>query len=232
MPTHASSIVSTSPGTDAAAAASAAFTSCSALYSNTSLLAPPNLPSSSPTNLTTVLSPLASLINTTYAQTLLTHGQALYTFATSIQPQQVYQTAVPAVASSYGSSGFQDDLVLAGLFLSLAQIHGAGGGGTENASAYADAKTLWKQEFQAPGNTQGAALNWDSKSPMLAVLGAQIVSGYGAGGVGAEDGDLDMWKTAAETYLDDLIASGKLTKGAFSLCGRITSSFFSLFSSY
>lgn len=36
-----------------------------------------------------------------------------------------------------------------------------------------------------------------------------------AGGVGAEDGDLDMWKSAAETYLDDLIASGKLTKGAF-----------------
>lgn len=52
---------------------------------------------------------------------------------------------------------------------------------------------------------------------MLAVLGAQIVSAYGSGtdngGVGAEDGDLDMWMSAAGTYLDDVVSSGKLTKG-------------------
>lgn len=116
--------------------------------------------------------------------------------------------AVPSVSGSYGSSGFKDDLVLAGLFLALA----APAQGARNAStrAYAAAKQLWQTEFKASGHTSGA-LNWDGKTPMLPVLGAQIAVVHGSV-VGAGSGDVAEWKSVANNYLDDVV-SRKLTHG-------------------
>lgn len=171
------------------------------LYSQTSLLLPSSTQNN--TNLSSVVSPPSSLANSSYSSQLLAHGEALYNFASTASPQQVYQTAVPAVASSYGSSGYEDDLVLAGLFLSVATPGG-------NSTAYAAAKQLWDSDFKGKGQTSGV-LNWDGKAPMLPVLGAQIVEAY-ANVVGAGSGDLDDFRSVAETYLDGVVAE-KLTRG-------------------
>ncbi|KAJ7179258.1 glycoside hydrolase family 9 protein [Mycena filopes] len=169
------SINDTKPGTDAAASASAAFAACAALYSGRAFNGSYSAP--------------ASLQNATYAQTLQTHAQQLYTFAVNATGgQKTYQSSVPAVGESYGSSGFGDDLTIAALFLAWAS-------GTS--SYYQDAQHYF-QQFKLTG--QDDVFNWDTKTPGIYVLFAQIAQG--SSGLG---GDLTTWQAECEKYFDAIV---------------------------
>jgi endoglucanase len=164
-----------SPGTDAAAAASAAFSSCSAVYAgrgfNGSFTGP------------------ATLQNSSYAATLLTHSQQLHSFAVNATGgQKTYQTSVPAVAASYPSSSYTDDLTLSALFLSWA----------ENSTARFQEAERYYQQYQLAG--QNGVFNWDSKTPGLSVLFAQI--SQSPTGIG---NNLSSWQTEAERYFDRIV---------------------------
>ncbi|KAI0921378.1 hypothetical protein AcW2_006371 [Taiwanofungus camphoratus] len=200
-------INNTSPGTDAAAQASAAFAACSALYSNHSLASS----SSSP----------ASLQNTSYASTLLTHAQQLYEFATNATGgERTYQTSVPAVSEAYASSGYGDDLAIAALFLALASLPSDSTNSSSPSSAsayYADAESAYSRfnlgTQMVPGQEQ--VFNWDSKTPGAVVLGAQITQVY-PNVIGPGNMTLNKWQTVAENYFDGIVnATGRgfLTSG-------------------
>ncbi|KAI0080651.1 Six-hairpin glycosidase [Panus rudis PR-1116 ss-1] len=182
----------TSPGTDAAAQASAAFSACSALYANHSLSS-----QSSP----------ASLTNITYASTLLNHAQQLYGFATNTS-QRTYQTSVPASADAYASSGYTDELTLAALFLALA---------SNSSQLYAQGVSDYNQfnlnQYVKPGNDQ--VFNWDSKSPGVVVLGSQLAKMYPSL-TSNTDGNSVNWTRDAEKYFDAMLdgnSRGFLTGG-------------------
>ena len=177
-----------SPGTDAAAAASAAFSSCSSLYSNYTFSE--SYPGS------------ASLMNASYARTLLTHAEQLYTFAVNATGgQTTYQNSVPAVSQSYPSSGYGDDLTLAALFLAWA---------SGSVTFYQEAEQFYTK-YRIAG--QNSVFNWDSKSPGIPILFAQInqqTSSFG--------GNLTAYQVESERYLDNIInkgGPGYLTGGQF-----------------
>jgi len=172
----------TYPGTDAAALASAAFSSCASLYAGRSF----NGSYAGP----------ASLQDSAYANTLLTHAEQLYTFVANATGGKVtYQTSVPPAASSYASSGFGDDLTLAALFLAMAE---------GSPARYQEASSLY-QQYKLGG--QDTVFNWDSKTAGLAVLFAQMgqASGFGT--------DISSWQTEAERYFDNILQSGFRTPG-------------------
>lgn len=177
-----------SPGTDAAASASAAFAACSNLYANRSLGSPFSTP--------------ASLQNSTYAQILLTHAQDLYAFAVNASGgMQTYQTAVPQAGLAYSSSGYGDDLTMAALHLAWA---------TNSGDYYSQAESYYTQ-YSLGG--QDAVFNWDSKTPGLAVLFAQLAN---AGASFA--GNLSSWQAQSERYFDRILngasSSSFKTEGA------------------
>jgi endoglucanase len=182
---------STSPGTDAAAGASAAFAACSVLYSNRSLGPSYSNP--------------ASLQNSSYAATLLTHAQDLYAFAVNASGgQQTYQSAVPGIA--YPSSSYGDDLAMAALLLAWA---------TNSSDYYSQAEGYYRQYSLGGTNS---VFNWDSKSPALTVLFAQLAN---AGATFA--GNLSGWQAEAEQYFDRILNGGGpsfKTKGA-RLCSNL-----------
>ncbi|KAF8665637.1 hypothetical protein AX16_000092 [Volvariella volvacea WC 439] len=177
----------THPGTNAAAAASAAFSSCAALYANRSFNG-------------TYAQQTASLHNSSYADTLLAHAQSLYTFATrSSGGLKNYQDSVPEVADSYPSSSFGDELTLAALFLSWAQ---------NSDELYQEAEALYAR-YELAGRND--VFNWDSKTPGLTVLFAQIAQSPSGPGSNLSD-----WKNEAERYFDRIIDNqgpGYLTRG-------------------
>ncbi|KAI0321872.1 family 9 glycosyl hydrolase [Amylostereum chailletii] len=174
-------INSTHPGTDAAASAAAAFAACSNLYAGRTL----GFAYSSP----------ASLQNTTYANTLLTHAEQLYSFAVNASgPQQTYQTAVPAAGEAYASSSYGDDLSIAALFLSWA---------TNSSDLYSASQGFYGQ-YQLSGSN--AVFNWDSKTPGIPVLFAQLAQ---AGLSFA--GNLSEWQGEAERYFDHIVDEQKTT---------------------
>ncbi|KAI0824644.1 Six-hairpin glycosidase [Trametes gibbosa] len=175
----------TSPGTDAAAQASAAFAACSALYSNRTLSA-----STSST----------ALANSSYASTLQNHALDLYTFATDAKGgMQTYQTAVPESGEAYASSGYSDELAIAALFLALTQ--------STNATAYYADAVKWYysgnlgQQFHAGDET---VFNWDAKTPGVAVLAAQLASMY-PDIVSGSNATLEVWQNAVEGYFDVIV---------------------------
>ena len=181
-------ITDAQPGTDAAAGAAAAFAACSNLYasrglSNASYVTP------------------ASLRNDSYASTLLTHAQQLYSFAVNATGgRRTYQTSVPQAATSYASSGYGDDLAIAALFLSWAM------GST---SLYQEAEFHYSQ--YGLGDWTGV-FNWDNKTPGLPVLFSQVSHAFPHIG-----GNFSTWQKAAENYLDGVIngkGSGYLTQSA------------------
>ncbi|KAF7355198.1 Endoglucanase [Mycena sanguinolenta] len=133
--------------------------------------------------------PPASLADEAYAQTLLTHAQQLYTFAVNATGgQKTYQSSVSAVAESYGSSGFGDDLTIAALFLAWAG----------SSSAYYQQAEQYFQQYQLTG--QDGVFNWDSKTPGTYVLFAQIAQS--SAGLG---GSLSTWQTECEKYFDAIV---------------------------
>ncbi|KAI0265157.1 family 9 glycosyl hydrolase [Gloeopeniophorella convolvens] len=166
----------TNPGTDAAASAAAAFAACSNLYAGRALGPAFSAP--------------ASLQNTTYAATLLQHAQDLYSFATGAAGgQQTYQTAVPQAGEAYASSGFGDDLAIAALLLAAA---------TNSSDLYTQAEGFYTQ-YGLGG--QDAVFNWDSKTPGLAVLFAQL-----ANASAPFAGNLSGWQAEAERYFDRILS--------------------------
>ncbi|KDQ64704.1 glycoside hydrolase family 9 protein [Jaapia argillacea MUCL 33604] len=189
IPTNRPSLVinDTSPGTDAAAAASAAFASCSILYSNSS-----SSTKSTP-NASLNLQP-ASLQNASYSQTLLKHAEQLYYFASSPSNQTLYSTSVPAAGEAYASSSYYDDLTFSALWLAWAQ---------KNATLYNQAWGMY--ENWGLGNETGGldgAFNWDGKTPGIPVLGVQVAQVIGGNG--------SKWVGEAERYGDAVVAgSGK-----------------------
>lgn len=175
------------PGTDAAAGAAAAFAACSNLYAGRGF------------NSSTYSAP-ASLKNASYADTLLSHGQALYSFAVNAtNGRKTYQTSVPQAASIYGSSGYGDELAIAALFLALA---------TGSNVTYQEAESYWTHYNLASSNR---VFNWDSKTPGLPVLFAQANAVNPALG-----GNYTTWQAVAESYFDDLVnknGGGFMTQG-------------------
>lgn len=176
------------PGTDAAAQAAAAFAACSNLYASRSFSSAYSSP--------------ASLKNDSYADTLLTHAQQLYSFAVNAtNGRKTYQTSVPQVSYAYASSGYGDELTMAALFLASA---------TGSSSLYKDAEAFYSKYGLADNQR---AFNWDSKTPGLLVLFAQLnqaSSSYG--------GNFTTWRTQAENYFDDIInhkGPGFLTDGQY-----------------
>ncbi|KAG6911710.1 hypothetical protein DXG01_007960 [Tephrocybe rancida] len=178
-------INNTNPGTDAAAGASAAFSTCATLYLNKSFGGPFSSP--------------ASLQNSSYADKLLTHAQQLYSFAVNATGgQRTYQTSVPAIAASYGSTSYTDELTLAALVLSWA---------TNSTSLYQQAEGYYTK-FKLSG--QNGVFNWDSKTPALAVLFAQMSQSNSNFG-----GNLSVWRAEAERYFDRIVnkqGPGHLTR--------------------
>ncbi|KAF9247152.1 glycoside hydrolase family 9 protein [Melanogaster broomeanus] len=168
-------INATSPGTDAAAGAAAAFAACSNLYQNRVF--------------SNSYSGPATLQNSSYASLLLQHAQQLYTFATSTTKTE-YQTSVPQAGVAYASSGYGDELALAALFLSLA---------TNSSSLYQEAESYYSQ-YNLSGY-QGV-FNWDTKTPGIPVLSAQIVQ------TNPSFGNISVWQTEAEAYFDGVVYGG------------------------
>ncbi|KAL0949673.1 hypothetical protein HGRIS_009711 [Hohenbuehelia grisea] len=179
LPRPVYQINSTSPGTDAAAMTSAAFSACSALYANRTFSS-------------TSFTPPASLTNSSYAELLLSHAQALHHFALD-SSQQVYQIAVPAVSDAYASSSYKDDLVLASLWLSWAL-----GGDSE---LYANASSMFSKFSLSEGlggNDGDKVFNWDEKTPGLPVLFAQVAPSVNKDSVSS-------WQSQAERYFDRIV---------------------------
>ena len=164
-----------SPGTDAAAGAAAAFAACSNLYANRVFSSSYSGP--------------ATLQNATYAATLLQHAQQLYNFATSA-PKVVYQQSVPEAGIAYPSSGYTDELTIAALFLALA---------SNSTSLYQQAEAYYSQYDLS--NYQGV-FNWDSKTPGLPVLFAQVAQAR------PSFGNISNWQTTAESYFDGIVYGG------------------------
>ncbi|KAE9410328.1 glycoside hydrolase family 9 protein, partial [Gymnopus androsaceus JB14] len=207
----------TSPGTDAAAGISAAFAACSYLYYGGSLspvsIGKSNVNSTAP----------ASLQNTTYAATLLSHATELYSFAVNASGgMALYQDSVPEVAESYPSGGYGDELVYAGLWLSLA-VNASQSANTNSSNSTANISSLSPQQYYSLAESyygqfklsgQNPVFNWDDKTAGTYILFAQMASlGY----EGASN--FSQWQNEAERYLDAVIdpaSSGGdayLTKG-------------------
>ncbi|KDQ14600.1 glycoside hydrolase family 9 protein [Botryobasidium botryosum FD-172 SS1] len=181
-------INATHPGTDAASSVAAAFAACSALYGSSTPLASGSTP--------------ASLRDPAYAQTLLTHANQLFSFATNT-PFQTYQTDVPAVADVYASSGYASDVVLASLFLSLAG----------NSSSFFNLAGSYYSDFSM--SITDTTLNWDDKSPAIPVLFTQLLTQRQDISGGSQD-DLDTWRGRAERFFDRILdgkSRGYLTEG-------------------
>ncbi|KAL1940113.1 hypothetical protein VTO73DRAFT_9448 [Trametes versicolor] len=175
----------TSPGTDAAAQASAAFAACSALYSNRTL---------STSTSTTALG------NSSYASTLQSHARALYDFATNATGgMQTYQTAVPQSGDAYASSAYSDELAIAALFLALTE--------TSNATAYYADAVKWYYSDNLGSQLKAGdetVFNWDAKTPGIAVLGAQVASSY-PDIVSGSNATLSVWQSAVEGYFGAIV---------------------------
>ncbi|ETW84554.1 glycoside hydrolase family 9 protein [Heterobasidion irregulare TC 32-1] len=186
LPRPSYQINATNPGTDASAGASAAFAACSNLYANRSL------------STNGAFSAPASLQNATYASLLLNHSQALYSFATGTT-QQTYQTGIPPVGEAYPSTAYGDELAIAALMLAWA---------TGSSDLYAQAETYYTQ-FSLGG--QDVVFDWDSKTPGIAVLFAQLAQADPT-----LAGNLSSWQSEAERYFDRIVdgtGRGRLTKG-------------------
>ena len=188
-----------SPGTDAAAQASAAFAACSALYSNR-----------------TLSSSSSTMFNDTdYATTLQSHARDLYAFATNASAgMQVYQDAVPQSAEAYASSDYHDELAIAALFLALSET------GSNATAYYADAARWYYSSGLGAQLDAGSetVFNWDSKTPGIPLLGAQIAHTY-PNVVSGSNATLKVWQDAVEGYFDVFISmNGRsyLTDGDYS----------------
>lgn len=177
----------TNPGTDAAASTAAAFSSCSLLYANRTLVATATIP--------------PAIVNTTYSNTLLTHARQLLNFAVNATGgMQRYQDGAQ-LGDAYPSTGYYDDLALAATFLGMSD---------SSATNLQLAKTYWDQGGLSQGDI---ALDWDSKVAAVPVLMSQVLASSQAL---SSTQDAPFWKSKAEAMLDQVVAAngpGVLTAG-------------------
>ena len=123
----------------------------------------------------------------------------------------MYQDSVPSVADAYASSGYGDELAIAALFLSLATSS------NQSASTYfTDASNYFDQFQLVQQMEQGSenVFNWDSKTPGVVVLAAQIA--HALPNVTQDAGDTNRWQSIAEGYFDRIVngtGRGYLTHG-------------------
>jgi endoglucanase len=165
-------INSSHPGTDAAASASAAFAAAALLYSGNG------------TSLANSAWTSTALADATYSALLLTHAEQLYQFAQTAK-QRLYQDSVPQ-ATSYPSDTYQDDLILAAIWLYRA---------TSNSTYLSDAVSLYSTAKLQGSN---AVFNWASKVPALPILLAQSVT----------DGSAQTYEQESHRYFDVLVNAG------------------------
>jgi len=144
----------------------------------------------------------ATLQNSSYAQTLLSHAQTLYSFAVNATGGlKTYQTSVPAVNGSYPSSSYGDELAIAALFLSRA---------TEAGDLYNQAESYYSYYNVSE---QNRVFNWDSKGPGLPVLFAQVAQSSAN-----ITGNFSKWQSISENYFDSIIngdSTGYMTRGLY-----------------
>lgn len=111
---------------------------------------------------------------------------------------KTYQKSVPAIADSYGSSSYTDEVTIAALLLAWA---------TKDTTLYQQAVDYYTKFGLAGYN---GVFNWDSKTPGIAVLFAQIAQSDSPLG-----GNLSTWQAEAERYFDGIVNNegpGFLTK--------------------
>lgn len=196
-PRPAYQVNSSAPGTDAFAAASAAFSIASLLYT-------PGVSYNATSDTAAPASP--SLGNASYAATLLEHAQSLYTSAQDITPYTLYSDSVPATAASYGSSRYTDDLCYGALALALAT----------NESQYYQEAYQYYVNYSLTGSHE--VWNWDSKTPAIYLLFVEAALARPALALGAGlEVNLTGWQNEAESYLDKIVNNekqrGSLTRG-------------------
>ncbi|CAE6435145.1 unnamed protein product [Rhizoctonia solani] len=166
----------THPGTDAAASASAAFSTCSILYSGSKSAFANSAP--------------ASLADAKYAATLATHATQLFSLAANSSFKTFTQT-LPALKDIYPSSGYIDDLILSAISL----------GAATNQIAYISQALDWWKDSELSGGDY--ILNWDSKGPAIPVMLAQLASAQP--GMLPSPSSLGDWQKEAEGYFDRII---------------------------
>ncbi|KAF9960432.1 hypothetical protein BGZ72_006968 [Mortierella alpina] len=174
---------STRPGTDVMAETAATFIACSLLYRE-------------------------RLNDHGYADTLQAHGEVLYHWAETAQPQQVYQKAVPAAADLYGSSSFWDELAWGAAWMYRM---------TKNQTYAAKASQYIVSYNQAlkPNDYRLPPVGWDDKSGLVYILMAQLTRGTDQG---------SQWQTLAEQFAEAMMQPAtkcKFTPGGMLFCRDI-----------
>ncbi|KAG9325409.1 hypothetical protein KVV02_002645 [Mortierella alpina] len=168
------------PGTDVMASTAAAFIACSLLYRD-------------------------KIQDQGYADTLQSHGEVLYHWAETAQPQQLYQVAVPAVKGLYESSSFWDDLAWASAWMYRM---------TQNqtfADKAAQYMTRYTQALK-PNDYQLPPVGWDDTSGLVYVLMAQLTRGSTMH---------QQWQTLAEQFAEAMTqakAPCRFTPGGMLFC--------------
>lgn len=92
------------------------------------------------------------------------------------------------MAASYGSSSYGDELTIAALFLAWANT----------SSVYYQEAQQYFQQYKLSG--QNGVFNWDSKTPGIYVLFAQIAQSSSSLG-----GNLTAWRAECERYFDAIL---------------------------
>ncbi|KAG8690787.1 hypothetical protein FRC11_009142 [Ceratobasidium sp. 423] len=177
----------THPGTDAAASASAAFSTCSILYSGSKSTFANSAP--------------ASLADTKYAATLQTHATQLFSLAAN-STFTTFISTLPAIKDVYPSSGYIDDLILSAVTL----------GAATNQSTYINQALSWWRDSGLSGGDN--VLDWDSKGPAIPVMLAQLASAQPD--LLPSSSSLSDWQKEAEGYFDRIVngkGRGHLTNG-------------------
>jgi endoglucanase len=104
---------------------------------------------------------------------------------------QTYQSAVPQAGIAYASSSYGDELAMAALLLAWA---------TNSSTYYSQAENYYKQ-YSLGGSNE--VFNWDSKTPGLAVLFAQLANANVSFA-----GNLSGWQAESERYFDRILNGG------------------------
>ncbi|EIW66456.1 endoglucanase [Tremella mesenterica] len=202
-PRPAYPINSSSPGTDAWASTSSAFSLGALLYSGqvwntTTSSSPPTSP---------------SLTNSTYSALLLKHAETLYNVANSTRPFVSYDASVPEITDAYGSTGYWDDLCLSALSLAIA---------TNQSKYYSDAY-FWYTNSSLTNNQK--IWSWDKRTVAAYVLFAETsVARPGLAQGAGLDVNVTGWQTEAEGYFDKILngdfKDAHVTKGGLLYFGE------------
>ncbi|KAF1802824.1 Six-hairpin glycosidase-like protein, partial [Mucor lusitanicus] len=164
-------------GTDAAAMAATAFASASVFFNN-----------------------LVDVTNENhddkkYADTLLTHATQLYSAARNILPYSRYHKSVPTMKHVYSSSGYVDELLLAGVVLYKA---------TKQQSYLDDTIEMYRETKGLNNHTE--PLDWDNKWGAFYSLLAEATLDY------RDQDEAFLVRAEAEMYLDGIVRGTTVNK--------------------